>query len=138
MFLPWMNNVRDHSFVWRQCAHRSSTGPLIYHPHLFMKARNLRDMAKRVAAAEAEPLRQALRYISRNMTLAPRARAQAQLQLGNMSGQTRINQVKNRCVETGRGRGVLRDFRLCRVSFESRTFIIRLHGAHRFYSINSG
>lgn len=81
-----------------------------------MKARNLRDLAKRVAAADAEPLRQALRYISRNTTLPPRARAQAQLQLGNMPSNTRINQVKNRCVETARGRGVFRDFRICRVS----------------------
>lgn len=81
-----------------------------------MKARNLRDLAKRVAAAENEPLRQALRYISRNTTLAPRARAQAQLQLSDMPSNTRINQVKNRCVETARGRGVFRDFRICRVS----------------------
>lgn len=80
-------------------------------------------MAKRVAAADAEPLRQALRYISRNTTLAPRARAQAQLQLGNMDSSTRINQVKNRCVETGRGRGVLRDFRLCRVRPFHETFL---------------
>lgn len=82
-----------------------------------MKARNLRDLAKRVAAAEAEPLRQALRFITRNTTLAPRARAQAQLQLGNLPSNTRINQVKNRCVETARGRGVFRDFRLCRVKY---------------------
>lgn len=90
-----------------------------------MKARSLRDLAKRVASAEAEPLRQALRYISRNTTLAPRARAQAQLQLGNMPSNTRITQVKNRCVETGRGRGVFRDFRLCRVCFAASNILER-------------
>lgn len=80
-----------------------------------MKARNMRDLAKRLAAADAESTRQALRYITRNTTLPAKARTQAQLQLGDMPSNTRMNQVKNRCVETARGRGVFRDFRLCRV-----------------------
>lgn len=96
-----------------------------------MKARNLRDMAKRVAAAEAEPLRQALRYIARNTTLQPRARAQAQLQLSNMPAKTRINQVKNRCVETGRGRGIFRDFRLCRYQFRLQALDGELPGVKK-------
>ncbi|CCG84980.1 protein of unknown function [Taphrina deformans PYCC 5710] len=96
-----------------------------------MKARNLRDMAKRVAAAENEPLRQALRYISRNTTLAPRARAQAQLQLSDMPSNTRINQVKNRCVETARGRGVFRDFRICRYQFRLKALDGELPGVKK-------
>ncbi|BFZ54970.1 40S ribosomal protein mrp2, mitochondrial [Savitreella phatthalungensis] len=96
-----------------------------------MKGRNLRDLAKRVAAAEAEPLRQALRYIVRNTSLAPRARAQAQLQLSNMPSKTRIGQVKNRCVETGRGRGILRDFRLCRYQFRLKALDGELPGVKK-------
>ena len=96
-----------------------------------MKVRNLRDMAKRVAAAEAEPLRQALRYISRNTTLPGRARAQASLQLGNMPAKTRINTVKNRCTETGRGRGIFRDFRLCRYQFRLKALDGELPGVKK-------
>ncbi|ORY77770.1 hypothetical protein BCR37DRAFT_382672 [Protomyces lactucae-debilis] len=96
-----------------------------------MKARSIRDMAKRIAAADAEPMRQALRYISRNTSLAPRARAQAQIQLSNMPSNTRINQVKNRCVETSRGRGVFRDFRLCRYQFRLKALDGELPGVKK-------
>ena len=59
--------------------------------------------------------RQALRYIIRNMTLPARTRAQAQLQLTQMHCYTRPTQIRNRCVEGGKGRGVLRDFKMSRV-----------------------
>ncbi|KAL8825642.1 MAG: hypothetical protein Q9191_004291 [Dirinaria sp. TL-2023a] len=60
--------------------------------------------------------RQALRYIIRNTTLPPRARAQAQLKLSQMHCYTRPTQIRNRCIEGGKGRGVLSDFRMARVS----------------------
>lgn len=52
----------------------------------------------------------------RNTSLPQRVRAQAQLQLSQMHVYTRPTQIKNRCVETGHRRSVLRDFRLNRVS----------------------
>lgn len=61
--------------------------------------------------------RQALRYIIRNLTLPARTRAQAQLQLSQMHCYTRATQIRNRCIEGGKGRGVLRDFKMTRVSF---------------------
>lgn len=61
------------------------------------------------------PSRQALRYIIRNLSLPPRMRAAAQLQLTQMHCYTRPTQIRNRCIEGGKGRGVLRDFRLSRV-----------------------
>ena len=60
-------------------------------------------------------LRQALRYIIRNTTLTQRARAAAQLQLFQMHCYTRSTQINNRCLQGGKGRGVLGDFRMARV-----------------------
>jgi ribosomal protein S14 len=59
--------------------------------------------------------RQALRYIIRNLSLPPRTRAQAQLQLADMHAYTRSTQIRNRCIEGGKGRGILRDFKMSRV-----------------------
>lgn len=60
--------------------------------------------------------RQALRYIIRNTTLPPRVRATAQLQLTQMHCYTNPTQIRNRCILGGKGRGILRDFKLSRVS----------------------
>jgi small subunit ribosomal protein S14 len=59
--------------------------------------------------------RQALRYIIRNTTLPARTRAEAQLQLTQMHCYTRPTQIRNRCIMGGKGRGVLRDFKMTRV-----------------------
>ena len=42
-------------------------------------------------------------------------RAQAQLQLSQMHAYTRFTQINNRCIEGGKSRGVLKDFRMARV-----------------------
>lgn len=62
------------------------------------------------------PHRQALRYIIRNTTLTPRVRAEAQLQLTQMHCYTNPTQIRNRCILGGKGRGVLSDFKMSRVS----------------------
>jgi ribosomal protein S14 len=63
------------------------------------------------------PDRQALRYCIRNQTLPARTRAEAQLQLTQMHCYTRPTQIRNRCILGGKGRGVLRDFKMTRVGF---------------------
>ena len=60
--------------------------------------------------------RQALRYLIRNTTLPQRVRARAQLELSQMHCYTRPTQLRNRCVEGGKARGVFREFRMARVS----------------------
>lgn len=60
--------------------------------------------------------RQALRYTIRNTSLPQRTRAQAQLQLSQMHCYTRPTQIKNRCIMGGKGRGIMSDFRMSRVS----------------------
>ena len=68
----------------------------------------------------------------RNTTLPGRTRAQAQLQLSQMHCYTRFTQINNRCIEGGKSRGVLKDFRMARVSPDpydelgSKTLIMRV------------
>lgn len=86
-----------------------------------------RDMSKRQSVASHELLRRAFKYVARNTTLPFRVRHQAQLQLNQFPTNSRPAAVKERCTETGRGRGILTEFGLCRVSsgFASLCF-----GAH--------
>lgn len=97
----------------------------------YINARVLRDMRKRLAAKEAEPLRQALRHVVRNTTLPQRTRLQAQLRLNALPSEQRMGQVKNRCLETGRGRGVLSEFRLCRYQFRLKALDGLLTGVQK-------
>jgi len=79
------------------------------------KVRVLRDMRARHIVKDNEVTRRAYLYVARNATLPPQVRHQAQLQLNTFGRYTRPATVKNRCHETGRGRGVMSEFALCRV-----------------------
>ena len=108
-----------------------------------INVRVLRDHAKREAFAAAEQTRQALRYvglppppqlnhptssppltraweknryIAQNTQLPLLQRTKAQVELALMNPNARRMKIKNRCIATGRGRGVFRNFRICRVS----------------------
>ncbi len=80
------------------------------------KSQMLRDARNRSAVLRSEIQRRALLYISRNTTLENNVRHRAQLQLNAFAGETRPGRVSDRCLETGRGRGVMSQFGLCRVS----------------------
>ena len=80
-------------------------------------ARVLRDMKARIGVKNNEVARRAYLYVARNQALSPQIRHQAQLQLNTFGRYTRPGTVKNRCGETGRGRGVISEFALCRVGF---------------------
>lgn len=73
-------------------------------------------MAKRQSVTSNELLRRAYKYIARNTTLPMKTRHQAQLQLNQFPNKSRAETVKERCHETGRGRGIITEFGLCRVS----------------------
>ncbi|QPG98652.1 hypothetical protein C2857_007830 [Epichloe festucae Fl1] len=94
----------------------------------FVKARTIRDHTKRKVFEQFEPERQALRYIIRNTTLAPRVRAEAQLQLTQMHAYTRPTQIRNRCIMGGQGRGVLSDFKMTRNGGDGGEFAGREEG----------
>lgn len=78
-------------------------------------ARVLRDIKARNIVKANEILRRAYLYVARNETLSPQVRHQAQLQLNTFGKYTRPTTVKNRCTESGRGRGIISEFALCRV-----------------------
>lgn len=72
-------------------------------------------MAARQAVQSNELLRRAYKYIARNTTLPSRVRHMAQLELNSFPNKSRPAVVKERCIETGRGRGIFTEFGLCRV-----------------------
>ena len=81
--------------------------------------RVLRDVKARNGVRVNEIARRAYLYVARNQALPPQVRHQAQLQLNTFGRYTRPTTVKNRCSETGRGRGIMSEFALCRASFDS-------------------
>jgi len=81
------------------------------------KVRVLRDINARQGVADNEISRRAYLYVARNQSLPAQVRYQAQLQLNTFGRYTRPTTVKNRCTATGRGRGVISEFGLCRVRF---------------------
>jgi len=78
--------------------------------------RILRDIKARKGFQANELIRRAYLYVARNQAVPPQVRHQAQLQLNTFGRFTRPTTVKNRCHESGRGRGILSEFGLCRVS----------------------
>ena len=78
--------------------------------------RVFRDQKARQGVLHSEIARRAYLYVARNQALPAQVRYQAQLQLNTFDKYTRPTTVKNRCTETGRGRGIMSEFGLCRVS----------------------
>ncbi|CAE6405449.1 unnamed protein product [Rhizoctonia solani] len=100
-------------------------------PTVIMNARVLRDIAARKGVAATEITRRAYLFVARNQTLPPQIRYQAQLQLNNFSKYTRPNSVKNRCTETGRGRGVISKLGLCRYQVRLQALRGELNGVKK-------
>ncbi|WFD39872.1 40S ribosomal protein mrp2, mitochondrial [Malassezia japonica] len=88
-------------------------------------------MAARHAVHSNELLRRAYKYIARNTTLPPRVRHMAQLELNTFPNRSRPATVKERCTETGRGRGILTDFGLCRYQFRQKALAGDLPGVEK-------
>ncbi|KAF9353256.1 40S ribosomal protein mrp2, mitochondrial [Mortierella sp. AD094] len=95
------------------------------------RARIIRDMKARATVASTEVVRQAFRYLTHNTALPAKVRAQAQLQLNAFPRDARPTAIHNRCLETGRGRGVLRAFRLCRFQFRLKALEGELPGVRK-------
>ncbi|OMJ08624.1 putative 37S ribosomal protein mrp2, mitochondrial [Smittium culicis] len=96
-----------------------------------MKARVYRDIMKRKLVVEKETELQVYRYMSRNTQLPVRARMMAQLALANTDKNAFPTNVRNRCLETGRGRGIMSDWRLCRFQFRLKALKGDLSGVQK-------
>ncbi|KAG6855027.1 hypothetical protein C0991_005956 [Blastosporella zonata] len=93
--------------------------------------RVLRDIKARHGVQANEIARRAYLYVARNQALPPQVRHQAQLQLNTFGRYTRPTTVKNRCFATGRGRGVMSEFALCRFQFRLKALKGEINGVHK-------
>ncbi|KAJ2306112.1 40S ribosomal protein mrp2, mitochondrial [Coemansia sp. RSA 2706] len=85
-----------------------------------MRSRIIRDIKARRAVVSQELERTVWRYLSRNTTMDPQIRMQAQLALSRTPREASPTAIKNRCIATGRGRGVINQWKLCRFQFRLR------------------
>lgn len=100
-------------------------------PSTFVNTRVMRDHFKRQMFEQNEVTTRALKFIARNAALPQKVRLEAQLQLNSMPNYTRANQLSGRCVDSGRGKGVIRDFRLCRYQFRMQALQGLLPGVRK-------
>ncbi|KAJ7283824.1 hypothetical protein C8J57DRAFT_1054180 [Mycena rebaudengoi] len=94
-------------------------------------ARVVRDIKARRGVLNNEIARRAYLYVARNTTLPPQIRHQAQLQLNTFGKYTRPTTVKNRCSESGRGRGIISEFAMCRYQFRLKALAGELNGVKK-------
>jgi len=78
-----------------------------------------------------EIARRAYLFVARNESLEPQVRHHAQLQLNTFGRYTRPSTVKNRCVESGKGRGIISEFGLCRFQFRLKALKGELPGVNK-------
>lgn len=100
-------------------------------PSSFVNTRVMRDHFKRQMFEQHEVTSRALKFIARNSALPQKVRLEAQLQLNALPNYTRANQLKGRCVDSGRGKGIIRDFRLCRYQFRMQALQGLLPGVRK-------
>lgn len=112
--------IRDHTK--RKAFAEFETQRYCFSTHLllYLQSQCARNCEKKEETLILLRHRQALRYIIRNLQLPARMRAQAQLELSQMHCYTRPTQIKNRCIEGGKGRGILSDFKMSRVRSNPR------------------
>jgi small subunit ribosomal protein S14 len=87
-----------------------------------MNIRVLRDIAAREGYKTNEAIRRAYLFVARNQKLPASTRYRAQLQLDTFTRYTRPTTIKNRCIASGKGRGIISEFGLTRVRYISYTF----------------
>ncbi|KAJ1823019.1 40S ribosomal protein mrp2, mitochondrial [Coemansia sp. RSA 2599] len=96
-----------------------------------MRSRILRDIKARRAVVSKELERTIWRYLSRNTTLEPQIRMQAQLALNRTPREASPSAIKNRCIITGRGRGIFNEWRMCRFQFRMHALNGELPGVDK-------
>lgn len=79
-----------------------------------MKAKLEQDRKRRKLVKNFEKERNALKSIIQNSTLKDEDRLEALISLQNLPRNSSPTRVKNRCLLTGRSRGVQRDFKVSR------------------------
>eukprot|EP00158_Paraphelidium_tribonemae_P008741 Partr_v1_DN28668_c1_g1_i1_m50287 putative ribosomal protein len=101
-----------------------------YH-YLRRRTRVKRDILRHEAAAELEIPRLVYKAIHRDQRLDLKTRLQAMLALQSMHRYAFSTALKPRCVETGRGGGYMKGFRMSRIVFREAAINGKLAGMIR-------
>jgi len=117
------NSVTSHSAYCRSNRHDRERE--------MTNVRVLRDIAARKGVKAHEVVRRAYLYCARNQTLEPQVRYQAQLQLNNFGRYSRPTTVRSRCTVSGKGRGIITEFGLCRYQFRLKALDGELPGVFK-------
>ena len=88
---------------------------------------NKNELRKKLVAKYATRRRE-LKQIIRNINTPPEERVAAQAKLDKLPRDSNPIRVVNRCLVTGRPRGNLRYFQLCRISFREKALKGELTG----------
>lgn len=99
--------------------------------YLRNRSRVKRDIVRHDVVPEAELDRMVLKALHRDQRLDMKSRLQAMLQLHQMPHYTLANALKPRCVETGRGNGLVKGFRMSRIAFRENAINGRIPGVTR-------
>jgi|SaaInlStandDraft_3_1057020.scaffolds.fasta_scaffold75565_2 small subunit ribosomal protein S14 len=78
---------------------------------------NVQDLVRRKLAKKYELRRMALKSVSVNTTLPVGIRYDAMIKLSSLPRNSSKVRIKNRCIVTGRSKGVYSKFGLCRNKF---------------------
>ena len=92
---------------------------------------NQMDKQRRLQCTKDELRRRQYKLMIQNQSLSPETRAQAVVLLNKLSRQGSLVRVRNRCVLTGRSRGILRKWRLSRIQFRELAAQGRLLGVSK-------
>lgn len=98
----------------------------------FPNLKSKRDHEARLAVREHELRRQAYRYLIHNESVPQMVRYQAQFALRSLFPRnSQPTRVKERCLESGRGRGIFTEFGLCRYQFKLKALQGKLSGVEK-------
>ena len=93
-----------------------------------MKAKIFNDKLHRLVVAQHEVQRNTLRYMTHNQALPLNVRYVAQFQLSQLPKVTTEHHLSRRCMLTGRGKGIIREFNMARHQFRQLALQGKLPG----------
>ncbi|KAJ1498072.1 40S ribosomal protein mrp2, mitochondrial [Coelomomyces lativittatus] len=92
------------------------------------QARIYKDQMYKLTTAKFEHLRNAFRFMTHHESIPAPIRYQAQMQLNQFPIASRLHSIRNRCIETGRARWIIHDFKLTRHAFRKKALKGELEG----------
>jgi small subunit ribosomal protein S14 len=87
-----------------------------------------KNKARKLKVVRFSARRAALKSVARDRTLPPEERFQASLKLAELPRNSAKDRVRNRCLVTGRPRGVYRKFKLSRITLRDLASIGQIPG----------